>query len=173
MTGPVDPRRHLLTDEESQRVFVEDIVPDELAHGEPQAEPTVVFVAGQPRVDTVIETTMRDPGDFAEPARMFRAAGYRVEAVIMAVPEAQSRLGIVDRYQSQVEQAGHGRLTARDNHDASYRGVLEAARAIDEVHRAAEAIRRARHTVEAPSSAGDGPGAPAPDAGRPEAGAGR
>ncbi|GAA4263922.1 hypothetical protein GCM10022255_112850 [Dactylosporangium darangshiense] len=49
------------------------------------------------RVDTIIETTMRDPGDFVEPARMFRDAGYRVEAVIMAVPEPLSRLGIVDR----------------------------------------------------------------------------
>ncbi|WP_432830042.1 zeta toxin family protein [Dactylosporangium sp. CA-092794] len=200
MTGPIDPRRYLLSDEESRRIFGTEIVPDELAHGVPQSDPKVVFVAGQPgagktkttelvkrrlderggavvvnsdfykpyhpdyarllgeddrtaapytsmdgrrwmaaaerhlidhRVDTIIETTMRDPGDFIEPARMFRAAGYRVEAVIMAVPESLSRLGIVERYRSQVEATGHGRLTARENHDASYRGVLSAAGAID------------------------------------------
>lgn len=83
------------------------------------------------RVDAIIETTMRDPGDFAEPAAMFRAAGYRVEAAIMAVPEPLSRLGIVHRYHDQVQQLGHGRLTARSNHDASYRGVMAGAEAID------------------------------------------
>ncbi|WP_432973768.1 zeta toxin family protein [Dactylosporangium sp. CA-233914] len=201
MTQPIDPRRYLLSDEQSQRIFNTRIVPNELARGVPQDDPIVVFVAGQPgagktrttqavqdrlderggavvvnsdfykpyhpqygrllaeddrnaapytsmdgrrwmaaaerhliehRVDTIIETTMRDPGDFVEPAQMFRDAGYRVEAVIMAVPEPLSRLGIVDRYHTQVAEQGHGRLTARENHDASYRGVLEAARAIDE-----------------------------------------
>lgn len=73
-------------------------------------------------IDAIIETTMRDPGDFAEPAAMFRAAGYRVEAAIMAVPEPLSRLGIVHRYHKQVQETGRGRLTARSNHDASYEG---------------------------------------------------
>ncbi|BAL86505.1 putative zeta toxin [Actinoplanes missouriensis 431] len=84
------------------------------------------------RADVIIETTMRDPGDFAEPAAMFRAQGYRVEAAIMAVPEALSRLGIVHRYHDQVQELGHGRLTAQSNHDASYHGVAAAARAIDQ-----------------------------------------
>ncbi|GIE90760.1 zeta toxin family protein [Actinoplanes regularis] len=46
------------------------------------------------RSDVIIETTMRDPSDFVEPAKMFRAAGYHVEAAIMAVPESLNRLGI-------------------------------------------------------------------------------
>ena len=197
---PIDPRRYLLTEEQSQRIFHEEIAPEELSHGVSQEQPVVVFVAGQPgagktmttesvkreldqrggaivvnsdfykpyhpeysrllreddrnaapytsmdgrrwmaaaeqylidrRVDTIIETTMRDPGDFLEPAAMFRAAGYRVEAAIMAVPEPLSRLGIVHRYHDQVQKLGHGRLTARDNHDASYQGVRQAAEAID------------------------------------------
>ncbi len=196
----IDPRKHLLSEGESQRIFRDRIVPQQLAQGVSQQRPVVVFVAGQPgagktkttesvkamldrrggaivvnsdyykpyqpdygrllveddrnaapytsmdgrrwmadaeryliarRVDTIIETTMRDPGDFVEPARMFRDAGYRVEVAILAVPEAQSRLGIIHRYHDQVRKLGHGRLTARDNHDASYRGVIAAAVIID------------------------------------------
>ncbi|AEB48034.1 zeta toxin family protein [Micromonospora maris] len=215
---PIDPRRYLLPEHESQRIFHDEIAPEELAHGVPQDQPVVVFVAGQPgagktmttlsvkreldrrggaivvnsdfykpyhpeysrllreddrnaapytsmdgrrwmaaaehylierRVDTIIETTMRDPGDFLEPAAMFRAAGYRAEAAIMAVPEPLSRLGIVHRYHDQVRDLGHGRLTARDNHDASYRGVLQAAEAIDRdrVVDVATVYRRGNHQL--------------------------
>jgi UDP-N-acetylglucosamine kinase len=84
------------------------------------------------RVDVVSETTMRDPGDFLEPARVFDEAGYQSEAVIIAVPQAMSRLGIVARYHEQVQATGHGRLTLRANHDGSYAGLLHAAREIDE-----------------------------------------
>src|SRR5581483_9095522 len=55
----------------------------------------------------------------------------RIEAAIMAVPEAQSRLGILDRYEAQVRASGHGRLTLRDNHDSAYHGVVATAGAID------------------------------------------
>ncbi len=83
------------------------------------------------RIDTLTETTMRDERYFALPAETFRRAGYRIEAAIMAVPEAQSRVGILDRYNEQVRSAGHGRLTLRDNHDSAYTGVLSTAEAID------------------------------------------
>jgi hypothetical protein len=83
------------------------------------------------RVNTVIETTMRDPGDFVEPADLFRGAGYRVEVAILAVPAALSRLGIVARYHQQVQAAGHGRLTERTNHDACYAGVVRTAEHLD------------------------------------------
>jgi len=195
----IDPRRYLLPEADSRRIFTERIAPRELT-GISVEHPTVVFVAGQPgagktktteavvrslddrggavvvnsdyykpyhpeyhrllaeedhnaapytsldgrrwmamaeqyligrRINTVIETTMRDPGDFLEPARMFRDAGYRTEVVIMAVPEAQSRLGILARYHDQVAALGHGRLTETSNHDASYHGVLQAAGRID------------------------------------------
>jgi predicted ABC-type ATPase len=199
----IDPRRYLLSEATAQRIFEEEIVPEELASGTPQAAACVVFVAGQPgagkttttevvvdrlrergtpivvnsdfykpyhpeyarllveddqtaapytsldgrrwmamtqrylmqrRVDVVVETTMRDRGDFIEPAQVFGEAGYQTEAVIMAVPEALSRLGIVARYHEQVQATGYGRLTARANHDASYTGVLHAAAEIDEHH---------------------------------------
>jgi len=197
-TSP-DPRRYLLTEEESDQIFREEIAPQLLAAGVEQRQPVVVFVSGQPgagktrtamikrvlderggsvvvnsdfykpyhpeftrlmaeddrnaaaytsldgrrwmakaesyliehRSDVLIETTMRDPGDFAEPARMFRDAGYRVETAILAVPESLSRLGILQRYEEQRRDKGHGRLTLQSNHDAAYAGVLAAADLID------------------------------------------
>jgi len=71
----------------------------------------------------LIETTMRDPGDFAEPARMFRDAGYRVETAILAVPESLSRLGI-QRYEEQRRGKGHGRLTLQST--ASFTSAIDA-----------------------------------------------
>lgn len=199
MSG-IDPRRYLLSEEESERIFRLAILPRELAAAKPSERPTVVFVAGQPgagktktteavveslqrhggavvvnsdfykpyhpayarllanddttaapytsldgrrwmakaeaylieaRANVVIETTMRDPGDFQEPARMFRQAGYRAEAAIIAVPAALSRVGILARYEQQVAASGHGRLTEATNHDAAYTGVQQAAEEID------------------------------------------
>jgi hypothetical protein len=44
----VDPRRYLLSEAAARRIFEEEILPEELAAGTPQAAPCVVFVAGQP-----------------------------------------------------------------------------------------------------------------------------
>lgn len=83
------------------------------------------------RVNVVIETTMRDPGDFEEPAHLFRDNGYAVDVVVLAVPEAWSRLGILTRYAEMVAANGAGRLTEVSNHDAAYAGVLNAMRHLD------------------------------------------
>lgn len=80
------------------------------------------------RADVLLESAGRDRADFAE---RFHDSGYRVEAVVVAVDEAHSRLGIVDRYQKQVADTGYGRLTARETHDLSYAGVLDSADFID------------------------------------------
>ncbi|MFG1913028.1 zeta toxin family protein [Kribbella sp. NPDC048928] len=85
----------------------------------------------QQRFDVVMESAMRDPRDFEEPARRFRAAGYRVEVVIVAVDESLSRLGALDRYLQQTQDLGAGRVIDAAIHDACYRGVLRSADAID------------------------------------------
>lgn len=196
----IDPRLHLLSEDENARIFRDDIVPKRLDHAVSVQHPVAVFVAGQPgagktstteavmdvlagsggaivvnsdyykpfhpkydrllqeddqtaapytsldgrrwmalaedwlvqrRANMVIETTMRDPGDFAEPARDLRGHAYRVEVAVLAVPESLSRLGIISRYHDQVQATGHGRLTETANHDASYEGVLNTVRDID------------------------------------------
>jgi predicted ABC-type ATPase len=197
----IDPRRYLLSEAESERIFRDEIVPAELEGALGVERPRVIFVAGQPgagktrttqavveamesrggavvvnsdfykpfhpehrrlmieddttaapytsldgrrwmakaeaylieaRANVVIETTMRDPGDFQEPAAMFRRAGYDVEVAVMAVPEPLSRMGILTRYEQQVAASGGGRLTEVANHDAAYRGCVQALRDIDE-----------------------------------------
>jgi UDP-N-acetylglucosamine kinase len=83
------------------------------------------------RFDVILESAMRDPRDFEDPVRRFRAAGYRVEVYIVAVHESLSRLGALDRYLQQVDTRGQGRLIDPAIHDACYRGVLRSADAID------------------------------------------
>lgn len=88
------------------------------------------------RLDAVMESAMRDPPDFEEPAARFRATGYRVEVAVLAVHEAYSRLGTLERYLRQVAVTGTGRLIGRQIHDACYKGVLRSAEAIDASHMA-------------------------------------
>jgi hypothetical protein len=83
------------------------------------------------RADAVVETALADPNEFAETARRFRQAGYRVEVVMMSVPEAWSRLGILDRFERQQRELGTGRWVSADNHDRCYRGMAETAGRID------------------------------------------
>ncbi|ABW15717.1 Zeta toxin family protein [Parafrankia sp. EAN1pec] len=83
------------------------------------------------RADVLLESAGRDRADFADIAERLHNNGYRVEAAVVAVDEAHSRLGIVDRYHEQVADTGYGRLTARETHDLSYAGVLDSADFID------------------------------------------
>ena len=93
-----------------------------------QAESLVI----SQRYDAVLESELLDPADFEEPARRFKAAGYQVEVAIVAVHESLSRFGVLDRHLRALEAYGYGRLADQSLHDASYRGVLRAAEAIDQ-----------------------------------------
>ncbi|MDX2692189.1 zeta toxin family protein [Streptomyces ipomoeae] len=84
------------------------------------------------RFDIVLESAMRDPRDFEEPAARLRAAGYRVEVPVVAVHESMSRLGALDRYLKQVEAFGQGRMIDQGIHDACYAGVVRATASIDD-----------------------------------------
>ncbi|MFE0453075.1 zeta toxin family protein [Streptomyces sp. NPDC058914] len=84
------------------------------------------------RFDIVLESAMRDPRDFEEPAARLRAGGYRVEVPVVAVHESMSRLGALDRYLQQVEAFGQGRMIDQAIHDACYRGVVRASAGIDQ-----------------------------------------
>jgi hypothetical protein len=192
--------RFLLSDADSERIFRERIVPDQLT-GTAQEHPVAVFVAGQPgdgkasitalvtatlagrgrpvtlgatafeayhprlhepitddlptfdryvetdglrwlaraeelarqqRYDVVIETELVDPEAFAASARAFKASGYQVEIAIIAVHEAVSRLGVLQRHIRALEAYGFGRLATVARHDAGYAGVLRAADLIDD-----------------------------------------
>jgi predicted ABC-type ATPase len=83
------------------------------------------------RYDVIMESAMTKPADFLEPIQQYRDAGYRVEVAVLAVPEALSRLGVLDRYYGEVMASGRGRVIDSEVHDATYRGVLDAVGLID------------------------------------------
>ncbi|RYP50493.1 hypothetical protein DL768_003998 [Monosporascus sp. mg162] len=92
--------------------------------------------AASRRMDVLLESACRHPGDFADLARAFRVAGYRVEVCLMAVPRALSLLGVLVRFHGRLPEAGSRwglpvRLTPRRVHDDSYAGVLDAAAFVD------------------------------------------
>ncbi|RYP79226.1 hypothetical protein DL771_000204 [Monosporascus sp. 5C6A] len=92
--------------------------------------------AASRRMDVLLESACRHPGDFADLARAFRAAAYRVEVCLMAVPAPLSLLGVLARFHGRLPEAGSrwglpARLTPRRVHDDSYAGVLDAAAFID------------------------------------------
>ncbi|TDO68139.1 zeta toxin [Kribbella sp. VKM Ac-2571] len=83
------------------------------------------------RYDAIVETELADPDAFAESAQRFKAAGYQVEVALLAVPEARSRLGILERHIRSLEKFGFGRFVEQSAHDAGYVGVLRAAELVD------------------------------------------
>ncbi|MEU4603282.1 zeta toxin family protein [Kribbella sp. NPDC023972] len=83
------------------------------------------------RFDVVMESPLLSPGDVEQAAQEFKSAGYRVEVAILAVPEAASRLGVLDRHIRALEVYGYGRLADPAMHDSSYHRVLDTAEAID------------------------------------------
>ncbi|KAI8209876.1 hypothetical protein K4K54_006205 [Colletotrichum sp. SAR 10_86] len=89
------------------------------------------------KLDVLLESACRHPDDFRDLAMMFGEAGYRVEVVVMAVPAALSRLGILHRFYERLPEAGSGnlpiRLTPVKIHDDSYAGLMSVAEWIDEV----------------------------------------
>ncbi|MGI5451505.1 zeta toxin family protein [Streptomyces sp. CA-243310] len=50
------------------------------------------------RFDVVVEEALADPAALLASMALYRRAGYRVEVVALAVPEAVSQLGVLDRY---------------------------------------------------------------------------
>ncbi|MFE7617291.1 zeta toxin family protein [Streptomyces sp. NPDC057496] len=69
------------------------------------------------RFDVVAEEALADPAGWLATLSVYRAAGYRVEVVALAVPEAVSQLGVLDRYLRLAEE-GRARYVGWDNHDA-------------------------------------------------------
>ncbi len=86
------------------------------------------------RVDVMIEETVQNPPYFREQAQAWRSAGYRVDVAFLAVPEPVSRLGVLDRYQSQVDAKGSGRLPPADKQRRAFAGVAQVAAMVEAEH---------------------------------------
>ncbi|OAA32034.1 zeta toxin family protein [Moelleriella libera RCEF 2490] len=88
------------------------------------------------RLNVLLESACRHPSDFKDLVRIFSAAGYRVEIVLLAVPAALSMLGIQLRYHEKLPEAQSRnlpvRLTPAKVHDDSYAGLMDAAAFLDQ-----------------------------------------
>ncbi|WP_425824610.1 zeta toxin family protein [Streptomyces fractus] len=82
------------------------------------------------RFDMVVESALADPDEFRDQAAALRAAGYRVEVVALAIPEAVSQLGVLDRYLRAADE--DRRFVAWENHDGC---AAEMLRTLDTIER--------------------------------------
>ncbi|MFD9240649.1 zeta toxin family protein [Streptomyces sp. NPDC059556] len=109
------------------------------------------------RFDVVAEEALADPAGWLAVLAGYRAAGYRVEVVALAVPEAVSQLGVLDRYLRLAEE-GRARYVGWDNHDACAAALptalanIEAGRLADRV----VVVRRAGEVLYANELAPEG-----------------
>ncbi|KAJ2929636.1 hypothetical protein H1R20_g7433, partial [Candolleomyces eurysporus] len=89
------------------------------------------------KLDVLFESACRHLDDFRELMRMLGQAEYRVEVVVMAVPAALSRLGILHRFHEKLREAASRNMPKRLKpvkiHDDSYQGLMSVAEWIDEV----------------------------------------
>ncbi|MGP3691075.1 zeta toxin family protein [Streptomyces sp. IBSNAI002] len=91
------------------------------------------------RFDVVLEEPVADVEEACSKARSYRADGYRVELVALAVAEAEAQLSGLDRYLRQVAEDGVGRYVSSGNFARCARNlplflqVVEAERLADQV----------------------------------------
>lgn len=93
----------------------------------------IIDTARGNRLNLVRESAMGGAEGAVRDARRFRALGYRVEADVMAVPEALSRLANLNRYQRMRDELGYGRLVAKRIHDEAFSGLPQTMRAVDDL----------------------------------------
>ncbi|MGC0422061.1 Ni2+-binding GTPase involved in maturation of urease and hydrogenase [Embleya sp. AB8] len=115
--------------------------------------------------DAVVETALADVDTFRVDVAAYRRAGFRVEVLALATPEAWSQLGILARYVTGAVD-GRGRYVSWDNHDACARAlprvlaVVEAEGLADRV----TVVRRDASVVYANEAGADGEWVRAPGA---------
>lgn len=83
--------------------------------------------AAQNKYNVVFETTMRTPDAVAPLLQKFQDAGFSVDARMLAVNPNLSELGIMQRYVSQVDRDGFGRMVPPEIHKAALSGMLGSA----------------------------------------------
>lgn len=85
------------------------------------------------RLDVVVETALADPAEFRIVSTGYRDAGYRTELVVLAVAEADSQLGVLQRFFGPSADGG-GRYVGWDNQDGCTTGLLETLTVVEEEH---------------------------------------
>ncbi|MEU3602276.1 zeta toxin family protein [Streptomyces sp. NPDC006798] len=86
--------------------------------------------AREGRFDLVVEEALADPAAWLASLAGWRRAGYRIEVVALAVPEAVSQLGVLDRYLRLAEE-GRARYVSWDNQAACAAALPRALAAVE------------------------------------------
>jgi adenylate kinase family enzyme len=84
------------------------------------------------RLNVVIEGTMRNSEVPLHTANLYKKAGFRIEAYIIAAPSQFTEIGIFHRFQKEIEKNGIGRLAEISAHNAAVSGLLVS---VDELYR--------------------------------------
>ncbi|WP_309228463.1 zeta toxin family protein [Streptomyces lunaelactis] len=79
--------------------------------------------------DAVVETPLADPEEARATALTYRAAGYRVEVVVLAAARAVTQLSVLDRFLA--SQDGAGRYVSWDNLDRCVHGLPQSLAVIE------------------------------------------
>jgi len=82
------------------------------------------------RFSVIVEGTMRNPDVPLKTAAMFKEAGYRVEAYVIAAPEQFTREGLQVRYRQELQNKGFGRMADLRSHDDAVTGLLQSVNAL-------------------------------------------
>lgn len=77
------------------------------------------------KFNIVVEGTMRRPEVVLATAKMFRDAGFRVEAHAIAAPEEFSKINIFHRYHKAIYQGEMGRLSDLEVHQQALEGLIK------------------------------------------------
>ncbi|WP_331718875.1 zeta toxin family protein (plasmid) [Streptomyces sp. NBC_00161] len=80
-------------------------------------------------LDVVVELALADPAEARAVAALYRAAGYRIELVVLAVADADCQLGVLERF-----FGPEGRYVAWENQDHCADGLLDSLEVIEAEH---------------------------------------
>ncbi|MBT2446200.1 zeta toxin family protein [Streptomyces sp. ISL-43] len=83
-------------------------------------------------LDVVVELALADPAEARTVSALYRAAGYWIELVVLAVAEADSQFGALERFLA--PGADGGRYVAWDNQDHCSDGLLTSLEVIEAEH---------------------------------------
>ncbi|TVL87812.1 ATP/GTP-binding protein [Streptomyces sp. SAJ15] len=84
------------------------------------------------QLDAVVESALADPDELRASAAAYRRAGYQVEVVALATPEALSQLGILDRFLTEAAAEAGGRYVSWENHDTCAHNMLATLTVVEE-----------------------------------------
>ncbi|WP_327332953.1 zeta toxin family protein [Streptomyces anulatus] len=80
-------------------------------------------LSGGQKLNALVQEIAMNPQYLAETMRSYRDVGTRIDAFVLAVSQALSEQGVLNRYHEQVRDRGQGRLTVPEKALASYTGI--------------------------------------------------